>query len=194
TSIPRNVRLAEAPSHGKPALVYDVRSRGAESYIRLAKEILDAEAARRQQAAEAQQESSSAADAGAPVPAPVEECASPTPEAPLAVAPAEPVVRDQLEQGIDVTELILCDLEYERLRRSAAVPQPDTMPAATPPATIADAGPAGSAADPRPTTDIPAETVSPPPERYPSLPPPAVAEAVMQAAQAPTQPAVEQGD
>jgi chromosome partitioning protein len=41
TTIPRNIRLAEAPSHGKPALVYDVRSRGAESYIRLAKEILD---------------------------------------------------------------------------------------------------------------------------------------------------------
>ena len=41
TSIPRNVRLAEAPSHGKPALLYDVRSKGAESYIRLAKEIMD---------------------------------------------------------------------------------------------------------------------------------------------------------
>jgi chromosome partitioning protein len=41
TTIPRNVRLAEAPSYGKPALVYDVRSRGAESYIRLAKEIMD---------------------------------------------------------------------------------------------------------------------------------------------------------
>jgi chromosome partitioning protein len=40
TSIPRNIRLAEAPSHGKPALVYDVRSRGAKSYIRLAKEII----------------------------------------------------------------------------------------------------------------------------------------------------------
>lgn len=40
TSIPRNVRLAEAPSHGKPALLYDPRSRGAESYIRLAKEIM----------------------------------------------------------------------------------------------------------------------------------------------------------
>jgi chromosome partitioning protein len=40
TTIPRNIRLAEAPSHGKPALVYDVRSRGAESYIRLAKEII----------------------------------------------------------------------------------------------------------------------------------------------------------
>jgi chromosome partitioning protein len=41
TTIPRNVRLAEAPSHGKPALIYDVRSRGAESYIQLAKEILE---------------------------------------------------------------------------------------------------------------------------------------------------------
>ena len=40
TTIPRNIRLAEAPSHGKPALMYDVRSRGAESYIRLAKEII----------------------------------------------------------------------------------------------------------------------------------------------------------
>jgi chromosome partitioning protein len=41
TTIPRNVRLAEAPSHGKPALLYDPRSRGAESYIKLAKEIID---------------------------------------------------------------------------------------------------------------------------------------------------------
>jgi chromosome partitioning protein len=40
TSIPRNIRLAEAPSHGKSALVYDPRSKGAESYIRLAKEII----------------------------------------------------------------------------------------------------------------------------------------------------------
>jgi chromosome partitioning protein len=40
TSIPRNVRLAEAPSYGKPALLYDARSRGAESYIKLAKEIM----------------------------------------------------------------------------------------------------------------------------------------------------------
>ncbi len=41
TTIPRNVRLAEAPSHGKPVLLYDPRSRGAESYMNLAKEILD---------------------------------------------------------------------------------------------------------------------------------------------------------
>ncbi len=43
TIIPRSVRLAEAPSHGKPILMYDPRSRGAESYIRLAKEILENE-------------------------------------------------------------------------------------------------------------------------------------------------------
>ena len=39
-TIPRNIRLAEAPSHGKAALVYDPRSKGAESYIRLAKELM----------------------------------------------------------------------------------------------------------------------------------------------------------
>jgi chromosome partitioning protein len=40
TIIPRNIRLAEAPSYGKPVLLYDVRSRGAECYIRLAKEVM----------------------------------------------------------------------------------------------------------------------------------------------------------
>jgi chromosome partitioning protein len=40
TVIPRNVRLAEAPSHGKPILLYDPGSKGSEAYIQLAKEIL----------------------------------------------------------------------------------------------------------------------------------------------------------
>ncbi len=40
TAIPRNIRLAEAPSHGKAALSYDPRSRGAESYMKLAEEIM----------------------------------------------------------------------------------------------------------------------------------------------------------
>jgi len=40
TVIPRNVRLAEAPSFGKPIILYDIKSRGAESYIELAKEVL----------------------------------------------------------------------------------------------------------------------------------------------------------
>jgi chromosome partitioning protein len=43
TRIPRNVRLAEAPSYGKPALLHDPRSRGAEAYIKLAKELMDRE-------------------------------------------------------------------------------------------------------------------------------------------------------
>lgn len=40
TVIPRNVRLAEAPSYGKPILFYDIHSRGAESYSQLAKEVI----------------------------------------------------------------------------------------------------------------------------------------------------------
>jgi chromosome partitioning protein len=41
TVVPRNVRLAEAPSYGKPILLYDPRSRGAESYQQLAQEVID---------------------------------------------------------------------------------------------------------------------------------------------------------
>ena len=40
TIIPRNVRLAEAPSHGMPVMFYDIHSKGAESYIQLAKEVI----------------------------------------------------------------------------------------------------------------------------------------------------------
>lgn len=43
TVIPRNVRLAEAPSHGMPAILYDVRSRGAEAYVALAREVIGRE-------------------------------------------------------------------------------------------------------------------------------------------------------
>jgi chromosome partitioning protein len=46
TVIPRNIRLAEAPSHGKPILLYDPGSRGSEAYIQLAKEILTHEQTR----------------------------------------------------------------------------------------------------------------------------------------------------
>jgi chromosome partitioning protein len=57
TTIPRNVRLAEAPSYGKPALLYDVRSRGAESYIRLAKELMGRAIARNQELLQGSQQS-----------------------------------------------------------------------------------------------------------------------------------------
>jgi len=43
--VPRNVRLAEAPSHGKPIIYYDISSRGAASYLQLAREIIQREAA-----------------------------------------------------------------------------------------------------------------------------------------------------
>ena len=42
TSVPRNVRLGEAPSHGMPVILYDVKSRGAEAYLSLAREMLHA--------------------------------------------------------------------------------------------------------------------------------------------------------
>ena len=42
--IPRNVRLGEAPSHGKSIFQYDIRSRGADAYLQLAKELLEHDA------------------------------------------------------------------------------------------------------------------------------------------------------
>jgi chromosome partitioning protein len=45
TVIPRNVRLGEAPSHGLPAILYDVKSRGSEAYLALAREVLARETA-----------------------------------------------------------------------------------------------------------------------------------------------------
>jgi chromosome partitioning protein len=50
TVIPRNIRLAEAPSHGKPVLLYDVKSKGAECYLQLAKEIIQNEQRARESA------------------------------------------------------------------------------------------------------------------------------------------------
>ncbi len=46
TMIPRNVRLSEAPSHGKPIILYDVRSVGAVAYLELAREVIQRAAAR----------------------------------------------------------------------------------------------------------------------------------------------------
>ncbi len=86
TTVPRNIRLAEAPSHGKPALLYDVRSRGAESYIRLAKEIIAHYFA---QAAGEAGEGKKAAGDGASGAKPVEARESQPGAAPAEVAAAE---------------------------------------------------------------------------------------------------------
>ena len=47
TVIPRNVRIAEAPSFGKPALIYDLRSAGSQAYVSLAREVISRERAQR---------------------------------------------------------------------------------------------------------------------------------------------------
>lgn len=41
TIIQRNIRLSEAPSHGKPIVLYDIMSNGASNYLKLAKEVID---------------------------------------------------------------------------------------------------------------------------------------------------------
>ena len=40
TVIPRNVRISEAPSHGKPALLYDLKCAGSQAYLKLASEVI----------------------------------------------------------------------------------------------------------------------------------------------------------
>ncbi|MEZ5914903.1 MAG: ParA family protein [Parvularculaceae bacterium] len=50
TVIPRNVRISEAPSHGKPALLYDLKCAGSQAYIRLASEVIQRERDARQAA------------------------------------------------------------------------------------------------------------------------------------------------
>lgn len=51
TLIPRNVRVSEAPSHGKPALLYDLKCSGSQAYLKLASEIIQRERRYREQAA-----------------------------------------------------------------------------------------------------------------------------------------------
>ena len=52
TVIPRNVRLSEAPSHGKPALIYDLKCAGSQAYLQLAREVIGREKAIAARAAE----------------------------------------------------------------------------------------------------------------------------------------------
>jgi chromosome partitioning protein len=50
TVIPRNVRVSEAPSFGKPVLVYDIHCAGSQAYLKLAREVVQRERARREAA------------------------------------------------------------------------------------------------------------------------------------------------
>jgi chromosome partitioning protein len=52
SAVPRSIRLAEAPSFGKPIICYDIRSRGAVAYLELAKEVIEYEEKRTGQGAE----------------------------------------------------------------------------------------------------------------------------------------------
>jgi len=201
TSIPRNIRLAEAPSHGKPVLVYDVRSRGAESYIRLAKEVLDAEAARRQQVEAALESAGALVPAELPAEAVPADPASEVPADATAQATSEPVPTADSQQALapvdglphsDQTVVpamsVSVDAPAEIVAAGTALEAPVESVAAPPAAASIEAQPQVSA-------EGTPEEVPAPPEAYPSLPPPKIAEAVIQAAQAPeAQPAVEQGD
>ncbi|HEU5335037.1 MAG TPA: AAA family ATPase [Terriglobales bacterium] len=212
TSIPRNIRLAEAPSHGKPALVYDVRSRGAESYIRLAKEILDAEAARREQS-EAAAQPASTPEAMEPAPAPQQAGTAPEPppaaaasaeSAPdTASAPEPPPAAVQAVSAPDGQQGSAPNFQpvSQSEQDQPSVPVP---PVASISAEPAAAVPVPSFAEPATTAIVEAEAGQPPQaaihqptsspsEEFPSPPP--VADAVIQAAQTPeAQPAVDQGD
>ncbi len=53
TTIPRNVRISEAPSHGKPVLIYDLHSKGSRAYLDLAGEVLKRELSKQEQGVEA---------------------------------------------------------------------------------------------------------------------------------------------
>jgi chromosome partitioning protein len=204
TSIPRNVRLAEAPSHGKPALVYDVRSRGAESYIRLAKEILGAEARRRRQAeAAAAQAAAAEIQPQAPLPeAPSQPSTEPVPvpEVPEAAAQADvpvpmPATEPPAETNAGMQPVSESEQVMQQTAEAPAVSVEAGAPSADSPAESAPPPDTATEAEPEVTIEAAPDQAPSPPEAYPSLPPPAIAEAVMQAAQAPeAQPAVEQGD
>jgi chromosome partitioning protein len=205
TSIPRNVRLAEAPSHGKPALVYDVRSRGAESYIRLAKEILGAEARRRRQAeAAAAQAAAVEIQPQAPVaevhPQPSDEPVPTGVDFEAAAQAGVPAPMPPPEETVETNAAMQPVSESGQVVQQAA----EAPAVAAEPGTLSADSTAESAPAPPDTTTAPESEVTieaapdqapSPPEAYPSLPPPAIAEAVLQAAQpSEAQPIAEQGD
>jgi chromosome partitioning protein len=104
TTIPRNIRLAEAPSHGKSALAYDPRSRGAESYVRLAKEILAHQLTVKQMAAAAVASASQKAGVAKDAEAPAEVETAQQPAAPEGQAAVE-IRAEEPAQAAPVAEM-----------------------------------------------------------------------------------------
>jgi len=203
TSIPRNVRLAEAPSHGKPALVYDVRSRGAESYIRLAKEVLGAEARRRRQAeAAAAQAAAAEILPQAPGPEAPTQASEPVPtgEVPEATAQADvpapmPATEPPAETNAGMQPVSESEQVMQQTAEAPAVSAEAGAPSADSPAESAPPPDTAAEAEPEVTIEASPDQALSPPEAYPSLPPPAIADAVFQAAQPPEpQPVAEHGD
>jgi len=203
TSIPRNVRLAEAPSHGKPALVYDVRSRGAESYIRLAKEILGGEARRRRQAeAAAAQAAAAEIQPQAPLPEAPSQASEPVPtgELPEVAAQADvpapmPATEPPAETNAGMQPVSESEQVMQQTAEAPAVSAEAGAPSADSPAESAPPPDTATEAEPEVIIEAAPDQAPSPPEAYPSLPPPAIAEAVMQAVQAPdAQSVAEHGD
>jgi chromosome partitioning protein len=98
TVIPRNVRLAEAPSFGKPIILYDLASVGAQAYVNLAKELLE----RHKAPATVSPEVVPMGDAP---PAPALDSAAAPDAAPATVPLSTPASSDVLETTLDTTPL-----------------------------------------------------------------------------------------
>ena len=108
TTIPRNIRLAEAPSHGKAALSYDIKSRGAESYMNLAKEIISHQLSVKEMAAAAAARSPQRAvvanDPAVSLPTAVSEATSASIEQPAEPSQA-PTAEARAEDPIQVSSI-----------------------------------------------------------------------------------------
>ncbi len=131
TVIPRNVKLSESPSHGKPVILYDITSTGSQSYLALAQEVMDrletpmTDAASKTKAAEVTPQAVvqvSQAISQQAKPAPQSEVAAPEPEVltqpvveapPLVEEPALEVTAAPIEMAAPVEEEPLSEFEGE---------------------------------------------------------------------------------
>src|SRR5688572_15401232 len=149
TPIPRNVRLAEAPSFGKPILLYDVQSVGAKSYLAVAQELL-----RRVEGTEVTIAAAQVAAATAQAAA----TATSAEKLPVeAEAPPEPTPTQQqvAEQAVERPDADMALLETQEARERAEVdPGPEEYAPLDP---VAPAGPSGAGEEETPTMEAAAE-------------------------------------